>query len=188
MPKKLFLLILVPGILFSCFPKTAKQYVKLAVKKMNHHKSGYKIDTLLTRAITLDSTYHLAYMYMAENASSEGLSRKEYFEKQRFYYLKALKYDSLNPMYLSYYAQTYRFECKIKSSNDTIYYDASPAYKAIKIYSKAINIDPTIGSIYYGRAYCLNVIGDSLAYWKDIHKAAELGDRLAINILKDSKK
>ena len=84
-----------------------------------------------------------------------------------------------------YYGQTYEWQA-IEHNKDRTIKKVNYTYlsKAIEIYSKGISIDSTNPSLYSKRAYCYNVIGDSINAVNDMFKAATHGDKLMQNLLK----
>lgn len=183
---KLCFIVLVSGLsLNSCQPRTAKDYVDKAARKMNRVKRGANIDTLLFKALRLDPTYYMAYIHLAENVEfTTDMTRRDWFDKKRYYYARATQIDSSCAWCWSYYAQTYRFEIERHPGNGTVETDTVSAKKAVALYDKAVASNSNVASFYYDRACCHIQIGDTSNAWRDMRKASSLGDRSAFLTLK----
>lgn len=168
----IFLLIL---FLCSCAPKTSEQYCRRASSYKIKVKNINASDSLLRIAIKLDSTNHLAYCLLGENVSSNASN----LEKKRKYYLKAISIDSTKTNYFVYYGQTYYMNAiEYDKDRNIVSCNYTQLYKAIEIFSRGISIDSTNHILYSQRAYCYNVIGDSILAVCDMFKAARYGDKL----------
>ncbi|GAB1448453.1 hypothetical protein MASR2M44_14630 [Bacteroidota bacterium] len=101
----------------------------------------------------------------------------------RYFYLKAISFDSLNAQYWYLLGDTYEKEGVIKISGDTVNVNSTKLNEAIYYFNKSIAVDSVYGSAYYGRGYCYYYLGDSISAFRDLKKSCALGNGVSCWLL-----
>lgn len=169
--KNLLLILFV--LLLGCSLKTAEDYIKKGDRQSKFsEKEIYYVEALKLEAKNIKALNRIGYLHMYFDTPKD-------LEKARSTFVKVLEIDSSNNDALFGMGETYKTH---GIRNDSVFGNIIDT--AIIYYSKVIEKYPEDTRSLYQRGYCYHYLSDSIHSYTDFHRACDLGDVTACQMIK----